>query len=41
LTKFFVKSGDRMPEKHEPHNFFDPNFDPTAFYEDPRPESGK
>jgi len=30
-----------MPEEHEPHNFFNKNFDPTAFYEDPRPESKK
>jgi len=30
-----------MPEEHEPHNFFDPNFDPTAFHEDPRPEGEK
>jgi len=28
-------------KEHEPHNFFDENFDPTAFHEDPRPESKK
>jgi len=30
-----------MSEKHEPHSFFDPNFDPTAFHEDPRPKKEK
>jgi len=33
--------GDKMSKEHEPHNFFDPNFDPTAFHEAPRPESKK